>query len=174
MAIHLIVDGYNFMAARQGGKLVPHWDLELSRQRLLEEIRRVTLRRPIKITVVFDAPGEEKVRCCWKGMEVVFAGGREKADGAIARLVSRNPHGVVVATSDRALAESCRAMGATVMSSRELGLRIMRLQATEPSPGWDEEEDDEGKSRLGRTQKKGPARRLSKRERRDKRRLRKL
>lgn len=172
MAIHLIVDGYNLMGASRGGRLDPMEDLERSRERLLDELLRFRARRPIKITVVFDGLGEGRASGFWRGIRVVFAGGEGRADGAIAHMARSNPQGAVVATSDRALADMCRRLGATVLSSQELRLRLLGAGALQGSLQWDEEEDEEITERQMR--KKGPSRRLSKRERRDRQRLRKL
>lgn len=176
MALHLIIDGYNLMGAARGVHLDPSTDLELARETLLKHIRNLRLQKPVRITVVFDSTGAKTTWESWAGMRVVFAGGGGRADEAIIRMVRENSQGVVVATSDRALAEACRRMGAAVMSSQELWGRMHRalgyIKAGLEPPDedcWEEE------SRGGwGSKKKGPARRLSRKERSQARRLRKL
>ena len=173
MAVHLIVDGYNLMGVAWGGRLEPGADLELSRKRLLEQLRGFRAGRPLRVTVVFDGPGPGTAQESWWGLKVVFAGGQGRADGAIVRMVRCNPQGVVVATSDRALAESCRRMGAAVLSSQELMARLLAGNGAAQEGSWPEKEEQEapGHTRAG---KRGPSQRLSRKDRREMRRLRKL
>lgn len=176
MALHLIIDGYNLMGAARGAHLDPPTDLELARETLLKHIRNLRLQKPARITVVFDSTGAKTTWESWAGMRVAFAGGGGRADEAIIRMVRENSQGVVVVTSDRALAEACRRMGAAVMSSQELWGRMERALGCRKAAHEPPEEDSwEEESRGGwGSKKKGPARRLSRKDRRQARRLRKL
>jgi predicted RNA-binding protein with PIN domain len=176
LALHLIIDGYNLMGAARGGGLNPGVDLEFSREALLKRLHTFRIRKPLRITVVFDG---KEAKTTWEsraGIRVAFAGGRGRADEAIAGMVRGNPQGVVVATSDRALAENCRRMGAAVISSQELWGRLERALGYREAGLELPKEDSWEEESLGGwgSKKKGPARRLSRKERRQARKLRKL
>ncbi len=176
MALHLIIDGYNLMGAAFGGTLDPGEDLELSREALLKRLRRLCGSRPLRLTVVFDGMGSGTAWESRPGVRVAFAGGKGRADAAILRMARDNPQGVVVVTSDRALAENCRRTGAAVLSSAELWARLERApRSGQPDP-WMAEKDSWEDQSQGREphRKKGPSRRASRKDRREARRLRKL
>lgn len=176
LALHLIIDGYNLMGAARGGVLDPGGDLELARRTLLRQLRNLRLRKPLKITVVFDGVGAQLNCESWAGIKVAFAGGRGRADEAIIKMVRGNSQGVVVATSDRALGEACRRMGAAVLSSRELWGRLEgSLGSGEAGFGAPEEDcwEEDAPDRRG-PRKKGPSRKPSRKDRRQARRLSKL
>lgn len=176
MALHLIIDGYNLMGAAKGRLLDPATDLELSRETLLKRIRALRLQKPARITVVFDSTGPSTTWESWAGMKVAFAGGGGRADEAIIRMVRENPQGAIVATSDRALAEACRRMGAAVLSSGELWARLERSPGCRQAGRYMPEKDyweQEAQGPRG-SRKKGPSRRPSRKDRSQARRLRKL
>lgn len=168
MATHLIVDGYNVIGAKFGGRLPSTWDLEASRRSLLENLNHLKKKKALKITVVFDRDAQGSYEESFWGIRVVYAGGRGKADEAIEELVSRAPEGSIVATSDWSVAQRCRQLGAAIISASEL---LMRMSSGQGSLGGEEEE--EVSIRKG-TEKRGPAKRPSKRKRRERKRLGKL
>ncbi len=171
----MIIDGYNLMGVAGGGALDPAGDLETSRELLLRRLRALKLMRSLRVTVVFDAAGSRLDQESRSGLKVVFAGGKGRADAAILGMVRANPQGVVVATSDRALGESCRQAGAAVLSSKELWSRLKSWESVgfdgmaKAKDDWDKEHPLKGSSK-----KKGPSRRPSKKERSQARRLRKV
>lgn len=168
MALHIIVDGYNVIGTKGGGRLSPWEDLERQRERLLEQLRLFKTRRNLRVTVVFDGPeGGVKETMRW-GLRVLFAGGDGKADSVIEGL-ARNMSGAVVVTSDLALAQRCRKAGATVMGAEEL---LERMK--EPDPQDDFLEEDEEPRRKCFTRKKGPRRKPPKKDRRDRHKLQRL
>lgn len=176
MALHLIVDGYNLMGAAPGELLDAGGDLEHSREELLRRLRSLCLRKHLKITVVFDSMGTQTALESRAGIRVAFAGGRGRADEAIIKMVRANPQAMVVATSDRAVAEACRKMGAAVITSQELWSRMESLSRSGQAGFGPPKEDylEEEAPGRGGFPKKGPARRPSRKERREARRLRKL
>jgi len=171
LATHLIVDGYNLIGEKCGGRLPPFWELEGQRKSLVWALGWFKKVRGLRVTVVFDGAGAGDSEESFWGVKVVYAGGKGKADGAIEALVRKAPHGTIVATSDGSVAKRCRDMGAATISSRELWRKISSLE----SPwGMEDGDEEEGVFPRRGTEKRGPARRAPKRERRHRRRINKL
>ncbi|MDA8356016.1 MAG: NYN domain-containing protein [Actinomycetota bacterium] len=150
-----IIDGMNVIGSRPDG----WWrDRAAARRRLLREVAGVLDRleaadphsgtAPCEpelgprdgtvVVVVFDGRhrADEVAAGAEAGLEVVFApGGPNAADRVIAVLVRDAPRPVrtVVVTSDRALADQVRAIGATVVGPRELRA-LMATTSAAPLP----------------------------------------
>ena len=142
----------------------------------------------MKITVVFDGwqagwPTEKKER--QKGVEVIFSKAGEKADEVIKRLLRERGSGATVVTSDREISNYASRMTAAAIPSEEFKGKMERTLvtvSTHPSrsltggsadnmPGnmpvnmnEGPEKDEEGEE--GGLKRKGPSRRLSKKEKR--------
>ncbi len=118
--VHLLVDGYNVTKSPEG---FPDLGLPAQRRRLIEGLEKLTLRKKVPTTVVFDGsdvgvgnarPGQRRVR-------VEYSRSGESADDHLmARLESLPPHPVVFVTSDRELQERAEAEGATIATSAQL------------------------------------------------------
>ncbi len=171
LATHLIVDGYNLIGEKCGGRLPPFWELEGHRKSLLRTLGWFKKVRGLRVTVVFDGGGLGDSEELFWGVKVVYAGGKGKADGAIEALVRKAPHGAIVATSDGSVAKRCRDMGAATISSREL---LRKISSIESPRGMEDEDEDEGFFSKRGTEKRGPAKRAPRRERRRRRRINKL
>ena len=172
LATHLIVDGYNLIGEKCGGRLPPSWELEDHRKSLLRALSWFKKVKGLKVTVVFDGAGPGNSEESFWGVKVVYAGGKAKADGAIEAFARKTPHCAIVATSDGSVAKRCREMGAATISSRDLWRKISSLES--PWKMEDEDEEEEGVFPKRGTEKRGPARRAPKRERRERRRIDKL
>lgn len=167
MAVHLVIDGYNVI--RRSGTLGAKEAvaLELGREALLERLRQYKRIRGHRITVVFDAaskPVAAEERSREKGITVIYSASGETADTAIKRMCRSEGGSLVVVTSDRELGEYAEGCGATVMDSEGFEEK-MEMAAYAEVKGAKEEEGEGWDSRQG-TRKKGPARRISKKERR--------
>lgn len=118
--VHLLVDGYN-VAKSPGG--FPDLDLQPQRERLLEGLERLALRKQVPTTVVFDGSdvGPGKSRLARTRVRVEYSRSAETADDhLVAKLAALPPHPVVLATSDRELQERAAAEGATIATSGQL------------------------------------------------------
>jgi len=118
--VSLIVDGYNVTKAERGfGEL----ELEVQRDRLIEETEKLARRKKIEGTIVFDGsevpPGTSRRR---KGtVRVEFSAPDEIADDHIVALIeAMPPDPVVLVTNDRELQERARSLGATIARSDQL------------------------------------------------------
>ncbi|MGN6300492.1 MAG: NYN domain-containing protein [Angustibacter sp.] len=122
---HLIVDGYNVTKSAYG-------DLPLSdqRSRLVAGLSTLQARTRAEITCCFDgAAVEGRVPPpAARGVRVRFSAPGEIADELIRRLVRAEPEGrvVVVASSDREVAEGVRAAGARPVPSAALARLLER------------------------------------------------
>jgi uncharacterized protein len=170
--MHLIIDGYNLLHV--GRILNPPNSIELQRERdrLVEQLSSYRQRNPCQITVVFDGwqggwSTEKKERK--KGVELIFSKLGEKADDVIKRLVKEKGAGLIVVTSDRDVSKYAERMTVAVIPSNQFKER-MEGSAVQVVKKIEEEEDEEER----RLKRKGPSRRLSKKERRLRAALRKL
>jgi len=117
-SVHLIVDGYN--VSKTG---YPELTLFDQRTRLIGALGAVTARTGAEVTVVFDGaavvagPMRQP-----RGVRVLFSEAGVLADDVIRELVAAEPAGrpLLVATSDRAVADSVRRRGAHPLPSSVL------------------------------------------------------
>jgi predicted RNA-binding protein with PIN domain len=112
--ILVLVDGYNV------AKLAwPSTPLPEQRRRLLELLVELTARHPTDVRVVFDGGDVTGSRHGGRHVRVAFSPPGVTADDVLVEQVERTPpdRPVLVITSDRALGESVRALGANVVRS---------------------------------------------------------
>jgi predicted RNA-binding protein with PIN domain len=169
MANHIIIDGYNLIGLREGlGS-----DLELKREQLIEELATYRNIKKLAVTIVFDGWETGTLReskATIRGIKVVFSRRGEKADQVIGRMVSKERERCIVVTSDRAVQERAVSEGAVTVSSEEFYQLLIMANYSHNETFT--EEDDFGS--ITATKKKGNPRRLSKAERKKKRKLKKL
>ena len=124
-SVHLIVDGYN--VTKTG---YPELALADQRDRLVQQLGALASRTGAEVTVVFDGAGVLAVpTAAVRGVRVLFSKRGVIADDVIRELVAAEPSGrpLVVATSDRAVADSTRAGGAHSVASAVLLARLGRV-----------------------------------------------
>ena len=169
--MHLIIDGYNLLYA---GRLISQMnasELQRERDRLIALLSDYRKRKEGNITVVFDGwqtgwSSEQKE--FKKGVEIVFSPLGERADDVIKRMVRDKGSGAVVVTSDRDISRFAERMAVAVIPSEQF---LGRLDVSAKGDEKDvEPEDDEERS----LKRKGPSRRLSKKEKRLRNALKKL
>jgi predicted RNA-binding protein with PIN domain len=118
--VHLLVDGYNVTKSPQG---FPDLDLPSQRERLIEQLEKLTLRKSVPTTVVFDGSdvGPGKSRLGKTRVRVEYSRAGEIADDhLIAKLASLPPDPVVLVTNDRELQERAEGEGATIAVAAQL------------------------------------------------------
>jgi predicted RNA-binding protein with PIN domain len=176
MAVHLLIDGYNVIrrsaSLRAEDELAP----DLGRESLLERLRRYKRVRRHRISVVFDAGdqahlAEERHR--EKGIRVIYSGRGETADLLIKRICQAESRNLLVVTSDRELAGYAEGCGATTIDSGEFEAK-MEMALYLDNKGSQEEDEGEAWRPSAGTRKKGPSRRPSKKERKQRERRSKL
>ena len=120
---HLVVDGNNVIGTRPDG----WWrDRAGAAQRLLARLQALDAR---PLTLVLDGrPSRDLPEGAHDGVEVLYTrrGGANAADDRIVELLETldDTDAVEVVTSDRALAERARALGATVSGAKSLLERL--------------------------------------------------
>jgi hypothetical protein len=167
----LIIDGYNLLHVGRLPIALSADDLRRERERLVEQLSSYRQAKSCEITVVFDGwqagwAAEKKERR--KGIELIFSQLGEKADDVIKRLVREKGPGKVVITSDRDVARYAEKMGAAVVPSEQFRERMDRSSVT------GEKDTEEGEDEHPGIKRKGPSRRLSKKEKRARAALKKL
>ncbi len=171
MVMHLIVDGYNLLHVTRSLNRLSPVELQLERDRLIRELSTYRQLQPIEITVVFDGwQGgwiTEKMERK-NGIELIFSKLGEKADEVIKRLVREKGAGVIVVTSDREISRYAEKMAIAVIPSDQFRDKMEASFLKIGKGQGEEEEREDGPKR------KGPARRLSKKEKRLRAALKKL
>jgi len=159
--MHLIIDGYNLLHVNRSLINLNSIQLQWERERLIDRLSAYQKLKPCGVTVVFDGwegGWNTETRGKKKGIEVIFSRLGEKADEVIKRLVKEKGSGAIVITSDRDVARFAERMDVAVIPSEQFQEKL-----EEGSPDTFEgspEEEEKG------IKKKGPSRRLSKKEKR--------
>jgi predicted RNA-binding protein with PIN domain len=128
-----LVDGNNVMGQRVGW----HRDRRRARRELLDELARFTLKKKVRVAVVFDGAPDEHFAdaSSYRGVRVFYAARGSNADERIKALVesSRERRTLRVVTSDRALAEYVRRCGAQVVRAGEFRRQMEEADASNNS-----------------------------------------
>jgi uncharacterized protein len=167
----LIVDGYNLLHVGRSPTRMSATDLQRERERLIDRLAVYRRNRLCDITVVFDgwqSGWATENRGRQKGVDLVFSKLGEKADEVIKRMMKEKGAGVMVITSDREIARFAEKISVSVVPSEQFVERMEKL-VSRPQKEYNED-DEENKGE----KKKGPSRRLSKKERRARAALKKL
>lgn len=170
MGSHVILDGYNLIGGSPKYSSEKQKSIEIARESLIEDLRRYKRKKGFLITVVFDGTLTHRSglsKTSYKGIQVIYSRGVESADDVIVRMVKAGPHGAVVVSSDRELVSKCHQLGAAVISAGDFEDR-MTFELLAEAKG---EIEDDSFARSVSTKKKGHARKLSKRRRKDRKRL---
>ncbi len=174
MALHIIIDGYNFIRQSETFSGLDQVDMQTGREALVESLAAYKRLKGHRITVVFDgihAPVFSLQKDRVKGIDIRFSRTGESADAVIKRMARRLREKALVVTSDRDVADFATAEGAVSVSSPEFEEKLA-LASYFDEKGTEDVGEDVGWEPT--TKKKGPRRRLSKSARRKKIKMRKL
>jgi predicted RNA-binding protein with PIN domain len=174
MSLHIVIDGYNLIRQSPALLFFESISLEEGRDALIERLIGYKKFRAHAITVVFDGAeavdlGQERIR--QGGIDIVYSCRGESADTVIKRMAAHEGGRIVVVTSDREVASYAVKHGATAIDSQDFERKMQVIGDADPischamdgQTGW-----------RPSTKKKGPARRRSKRERRNRIKTKKL
>ncbi|OEU50644.1 MAG: hypothetical protein BA872_05900 [Desulfobacterales bacterium C00003060] len=175
MSIHIVIDGYNLIRQSPTLSSIEGHSLEEGREALLQRLVSYKKAKHHPVTVVFDGTGadffmEPKTR--WKGIHVRFSRRGELADSVIKRIAARERERVLVVTSDREIADFTAKHGGATIDSQEFENKMNMAAYNDTNQTDLADEEEEGW--MPTTRKKGPSRRISKRERKRRIRTRKL
>lgn len=158
----LLIDGYNLLHSGRTLANLNSIELQWERDGLIDKLSLYRHAKSIQITVVFDGWqsgwGTEK-RERKKGIDLIFSRVGEKADEVIKRLIKEKGSGTIVITSDREISNYANKLSVPVIPSD----RFKEKMEDPPFQNVKEIEDDEEERAVKR---KGPSRRLSKKEKR--------
>ena len=174
MGLHLIIDGYNLIRQSDWLGDIDRRSLQRGRKALISALARYKKLRGHRITVVFDggqAPGFGDRRDHRGGIDIRFSRQGELADAVIKRMCTRERGQVLVVSSDTEIVRYVEARGAATIASPAFEDKLMMAESMDASDGAPEETDAGWQPT---TRKKGPARRRSKRQRRNRLKTRKL
>ena len=173
MSIHIIIDGYNLIRQSKQLSALDLEDIQLGRDALIDMLAAYKKIKAHRITVVFDgtrAPLLALQRDRRKGITIVFSHNGETADTVIKQMARREGQKALVVSSDLDIVRSVEAQGAATISALDFEdkLTLSRYAAgmeidRDAYDGW-----------KPTTKKKGPSRRLSKKQRKTRTKVRKL
>ncbi|MGQ9508892.1 MAG: NYN domain-containing protein [Thermodesulfobacteriota bacterium] len=169
--MHLIIDGYNLLHAHRSLFRLNSIELQWEREKLIRQLATYRYYRSCEVTVVFDgwqggSSTEKRER--QRGIEVIFSKIGEKADEVIKGFIKEMGSGVLVISSDREIAKFASRFSVAVISSEEFQKKLREVELKEE--GGIKEDNEEERN----WEKKGPSRRLSKKEKRLRAALKKL
>jgi predicted RNA-binding protein with PIN domain len=138
----LIIDGHNLIGRMRG---LSFEDEERGREEVLRRVGAVKGSGGEPVLVVFDGNRpDRRVSGRFGGVRVAYsAAGRSADDEIVARLESSQRKDITVVTSDRNLADRCRARGASILSAQLFVARLDPISSKgsktpekpEPGPG---------------------------------------
>jgi predicted RNA-binding protein with PIN domain len=174
LMMHLIIDGYNLLHVTRSLMRLNSVALQRERDRLAHQLSIYQQFKPCEITVVFDGwqggwNTEKRERK--KGIELIFTKLGVKADEVIKRLVREEGSKAIVITTDREITRYAERMAVAVISSEKFQERI-EISDYHAGEAFKPENNDADEG--GGHKRKGPSRRLSKREKRMRTMLKKL
>jgi predicted RNA-binding protein with PIN domain len=167
MPLELIIDGYNLIRQSDTFRRLDARSLEQGREALLARLVDYQKVRNHPITVVFDGWKSfnlESTTQRRQGLLVIYTRKGEKADDWIKRALEKMRYGAVV-TSDRDIRRYAERLGIADIPSR-LFERRMEQTLFGGQEDMAEDEEDGEEEEFNEAKRKGPARRLSKQERR--------
>ncbi len=168
MSLHIIIDGYNLIRQSHTLSRLDLEDLQLGREALVDKLAAYKKIKRHKITVVFDgtnAPLFSFHKDRTKGIRIVFSQRGELADQVIKKMTAKEKQKALIVTSDRNLVDYAVSQGASTISSPEFeGRMTQSLFMDTTGADIDESETDGWKPT---TKKKGPKKRRSKKDRKN-------
>ena len=170
MSLHIIVDGYNLIRRSPQLNELDRQDILLGREALQDMLFAYKKAKRHRITVVFDGqnalPGAGQ-GAQPKGIQVIFSRNGRSADDVIKKIALQEREKAVIVSSDNDVIDFCTSQGAAVIRSEDFENTLYQaVYSSGNGRGGMEIAVDERKTG---TKKKGPAKRLSKKERRHRR-----
>jgi len=152
---------------------IDHQDIQMGREALIDILASYKKIKSHKITVVFDGVTSPSFlqRDNTKGIEIKFSHSGESADTVIKRMTSREKEKALVVSSDKDVVNFASAQGSSTISSTEFEEK-MKMAAYMNTKGSIKNEEESGW--IPTTKKKGPSRRLSKKDRKSRIKIQKL
>ncbi len=167
--MHIIVDGYNLIRQSQTLRAKERISIEAGRDSLIKLLAEFKKIRPHRITCVFD--GREGISAqetneTKSGIQVIYSAIGDTADDVIKKIAQKGAGNLLVATSDREIANYVHRRGGVTVSAPEFEDRLlMTISGSSFSPEKTDDAENEEEP-VRKTAKKGPSRRPSRSEKR--------
>jgi predicted RNA-binding protein with PIN domain len=174
MSVHILIDGYNLIRQSAALATIDAADILDGRNALLQLLAAYRKLKRHRITVVFDgmdAAWGTPERDHYQGITVVFSRQGESADNVIKRMSAALREKAMVVTSDRDIINAVERSGCAVISAPAFGEKLRMAALLETG---DDAADADASGWAPTTRKKGPRRRLPKKQRGLQRKQRKL
>ena len=174
MALHIIIDGYNLIRNSAELKDLDRQDIQLGREALIDMLAAYKKVKPHKITVVFDGAGMAdhlRQRDRIKGILIKFSHAGESADHVIIRMAAHEKERALIVSSDQEIIRRAEASRAATITSPDFTDRVWLAHIDSGEP--EVKEQGSGRKSVS-TRKKGPRRRLPRRQRRNRGKIGKL
>ena len=173
MSIHIIIDGYNLIRQSPTLSRRDQQDIMQGRDALVDMLAAYRKIKPHRITVVFDghqSPAFSQTQDRRKGIAIRFSRRGEFADDVIKRMALKEREKALVVSSDGEVVNTVASYGAATISS---ALFEGKIRMAGQIDGL-ETEDEDRQGWQPSTKKKGPSRKLSKKQRRNRMKINKL
>jgi len=173
MSIHIIIDGYNLIRQSNTLSILDRQDIQQGREALVDMLSAYKKLKAHRITVVFDgtrAPLFSQQRDRQKGISIIFSHSGETADAVIKKMARKERQEALVVSSDQDIVRSAASSGAATISADDFENKLAMSLYLDGS----EMDRDNTEGWKPTTKKKGPSRRLSRRQRRNRVKTRKL
>jgi predicted RNA-binding protein with PIN domain len=173
MSLHIIIDGYNLIRQSASLSRLDEQDILLGREALVDMLAAYRKIKSHPITVVFDGqqgPTFSSQQHRQKGISIRFSPRGKSADDVIKHMASQEREKALVVSSDREIVDFAASCGAATISAPQFEAKIEMAAHLD---GFDSEPEESG-GWIPTTKKKGPARRLSKKQRRNRSKIKKL
>jgi len=167
VALHVIIDGYNLLAAGRDGRAGSPFS-DMARESLLRDLAAYRHRKGHTLTVVFDGwqqgqPLESREHRA--GVQVIYSKRGERADQVIQRLAREYGSDCAVVSSDREIINAARAHGALVMGAAEFSGKLQSPPTSGATIAYKELDTQEDLRPRRGPEKKGNPRKLPKAQR---------
>ncbi len=173
MSLHIIIDGYNLIRQSAFLSRLDAQDILLGREALVDMLAAYRKIKPHPITVVFDgqhSPAFSPQHHRQKGIAIQFSSKGSSADDVIKRMACTEREKALVVSSDREVVDFAASCGAATISAQQFEAKIEMAAHLD----LNDMESDDLNGWTPSTKKKGPARRLSKKQRRNRMKIKKL
>lgn len=171
MSLHIIIDGYNLIRQSNMFSDLDRQDIQMGREALIDTLAEYKKIKHHRITVVFDglnAPIFSQHRDLIKGIEIKFSRSGELADTVIKNISAREKERALIVSSDRDIVDFAASQGSATIDS------VLFAEKITMASYLDKKGMDEDEGWIPTTKKKGPKKRLSKRQRRNRIKIKKL
>ena len=173
MSIHIIIDGYNLIRQSSDLSNLDRQDIQQGREALVDMLAAYKKIKSHHITVVFDgtgAPPYSQQRDRQKGISIIYSRTGETADAVIKKMARREKQKALVVSSDQEITRSAASSGAATINANDFESKLAMSLYEDGA----ETDSDENEGWKPTTKKKGPKRRLSRRQRSNRVKIRKL